>query len=183
ALCAARNGAAELAARHYTTVWQTDRSYVSAAFGLARVCFGLGDIAGAATTLEAVPGSSRYAVTARLCAVLARSRGYTAGQPPIADFFTAAEQLNVLELDDQRRELAIAEVLETVLGWERANRLWPAGATTPIPATLLGHRLNERGVRDRLESAYRTLSRLASSRAERIAFVDKANERRNRSWT
>jgi serine/threonine-protein kinase PknG len=182
ALCAARNGAAELAARHYTTVWQTDRSYVSAAFGLARVCFGLGDIVGAATTLEAVPGSSRYAVAARLCAVLARSRGYTPGQPPTADFFTAAEQLNVLELDDQRRELAIAEVLETVLSWERANRPWPAGETTPIPATLLGHRLNERGVRDRLDSAYRTLARLAPTRAERIAFVDKANERRNRSW-
>lgn len=183
ALCAARNGGAEFAARHYTIVWQTDRSYVSAAFGLARVCFGLGDIAGAATALEAVPDTSRYAVTARLCAVLARSRGYTAGQSLIADFFTAAEQLDTLELDDQRRELAIAEVLETVLGWERANRLWPAGATTPLPTTLLGHRLNERGVRDRLESAYRTLARLAPTTAERIAFVDNANDRRNRSWT
>jgi serine/threonine-protein kinase PknG len=182
ALCAARNGAAELAARHYTTVWQTDRSYVSAAFGLARVCFGLGDIAGATTALEAVPDSSRYAITARLCAVLVRSRGYTAGQSPITDFFTAAEKLDTLELDDQRRELAIAEVLETVLGWERANRPWPAGATTSIPATLLGHRLNERGVRDRLESAYRTLARLAPTAAERIVLVNKANECRNRSW-
>ncbi|MGH3780568.1 MAG: tetratricopeptide repeat protein [Pseudonocardiaceae bacterium] len=183
ALCAARDGAAEPATRHYGTVWQTDRSYVSAAFGLARVRFGLGDIIGTAIALEAVPDNSRYAVTARLCAVLARSRGYTAGQPPIADFFTAVEQLDTLELDDQRRELAIAEVLEAVLDWERTNRPWPAGATTPIPATLLGHRLNERGVRDRLESAYRTLARLAPTKTERIAFVDKANERRNRSWT
>jgi serine/threonine-protein kinase PknG len=182
ALCAARAGAAKLAESHYATVWRTDQSYVSAAFGLARARFALGDIAGTATALEAVPESSRCAVTARLCAILARARGCTAGQPPVADFFTAAERLDSLDLDDRRRELAIAEVLETVLSWERANRPWPHGVIPPIPATLLGHRLNERGVRDRLESAYRKLARLAPTTAERIAFVDKANDRRNRSW-
>jgi serine/threonine-protein kinase PknG len=183
ALCAARGGAADTAARGYATVWQTDRSYVSAAFGLARARFVLGDRAGTAAALEAVPEGSRYAVTARLCAILARARGCANGQPPVPDFFTAAEQLDTLELDDQRRELAIAEVLETVLIWERAGRPWPHGAATPIPATVLGHRLNERGVRDRLESAYRELARLAPTSAERITFVDKANDRRNRSWT
>lgn len=182
ALCAAREGADELAGHHYATVWRTDRSYVSAAFGLARVRFALGDIAGAATALEAVPESSRYAVTARLCAILARVRGYLAGQPPVADLFTAVEQLPSLDLDSQRRELAIAEILEAVLAWQRAKRPWPHGQATPIPATLLGHPLDERGVRDRLEAAYRKLARLASSTAERITFVDKANDRRNRSW-
>jgi serine/threonine-protein kinase PknG len=176
ALCAERKeGAAKLAARYYATVWRTDRSYVSAAFGLARVCFALEDIAGTAAALEDVPESSRYADTARLCAILARARGCPAGQPPIADFFTAAEQLVTLKLDDQRRELAIAEVLEAVLRWEQ----WPP---EPIPATLFGHRLNQRGVRDRLEAAYRELARLAPTRAERIVFVDRANDRRNRSW-
>lgn len=185
ALCAARKGkgAAELAAHHYATVWRTDQSYVSAAFGLARARFALGDITGAATDLESVPESSRYAVTARLCAILARSRGYTDGQPPVTDLFTATEQLSTLELDERRRELAIAEVLETVLRWEHVNRPWPPGETTPIPATLLGHRLNQRGVRDRLEVAYRKLAQLTRTKAERIAFVDKANDRRNRSWT
>ncbi len=183
ALCAAREGAAETAARGYATLWRTDRSYVSAAFGLARARFALGDLAGTAAALETVPEGSRYAVTARLCAILTRARGCAGGQPPVADFFTAAEQLGTLELDDQRRELAVAEVLETVLSWERAGRPWPHGAATPIPATLLGHRLTERGVRDRLESAYRELARLAPSTAERITFVDKANDRRNRSWT
>ena len=183
ALCAAREGATETAAQGYATVWQTDRSYVSAAFGLARARFVLGDCAGTADALEAVPESSRYAVTARLCAILSRARGCTNGQPPVADFFTAAEQLDSLELGDQRRELAVAEVLETVLTWVRAGRPWPHGAATPIPTTVLGHRLNERGVRDRLESAYRELARLAPTAAERIAFVDQANDRRNRSWT
>ncbi|HEV7452868.1 MAG TPA: tetratricopeptide repeat protein [Pseudonocardiaceae bacterium] len=183
AQCAARAGAAETAARGYATVWRTDRSYVSAAFGLARARFALGDHAGAAAALETVPEGSRYAVTARLCAILTRARGCADGQPPVADFFTAAEQLDTLELDDQRRELAVAEVLETVLSWERAGRPWPHGAATSIPATVLGHQLNERGVRDRLESAYRELARLAPTMAERITFVDKANDRRNRSWT
>jgi serine/threonine-protein kinase PknG len=156
---------------------------VRAAFGLARARFALGDIAGTAATLETVPEGSRYAITARLCAILARARGYTAGQQPVTDFFTAAEQLATLELDERRRELAIAEVLETVLGWEYADRPWPAGTTTPIPATLLGHPLTKRGVRDRLEFAFRKLARLAPTRAQRIIFVDKANDRRNRSWT
>jgi serine/threonine-protein kinase PknG len=178
ALCAERAGAAKLAEQYYATVWWTDRSYVSAAFGLARVRFALGDIAGAATALEAVPDGSRYAATARLCAILARARGYRAGQPLIADFFTAADQLDTLDLDPQRREWAIAEVLETVL----RRKPWSAGTPTSIPTTLLGRRLTERGVRDRLEAAYRELARLAPTRKERIAFVDQANKCRNRSW-
>ncbi|HKR49893.1 MAG TPA: tetratricopeptide repeat protein, partial [Pseudonocardiaceae bacterium] len=180
ALCAARDGASETAARGYATVWQTDQSYVSAAFGLARARFALGDLAGTAAALESVPDSSRYAVTARLCAILARARECAAGKPPAADLFTAAERLNDLDLDEQRRALAIAEVLETVLSWESAGRSWPHG--TPIPDVLLGHQLNEHGVRDGLEATYRKLARLARTAAERFTFVDKANDRRKRSW-
>ncbi len=183
AVCAARkNSASELAAQYFATVWRTDQSYVRAAFGLARARFFLGDIAGAATTLEEVPEGSRYAIPARLCAILARARGYTVGRPPVTDFFTAAEQLATLELDERLREHAIAEVLETVLSWEHAGRPWPARTTTPIPATLLGHPLDQRGVRDRLEDAYRKLAQLAPTKAQRITFVDQANDRRNRSW-
>ena len=183
AVCAAREGAHDLAAQYFATVWQTDQSYVRAAFGLARARFNLRDIAGAAAALEAVPASSRYAIPARLCAIRARALGYTAGRPPVSDFFTAVEQLATLELDDWRREQAIAEVLETVLVWEHAGRPWPAKATTSIPATLLGHPLNQRGVRDRLEKAYLKLAQLAPDRAQRISFVDQANACRNRSWT
>jgi serine/threonine-protein kinase PknG len=155
---------------------------VRAAFGLARARFNLGDIAGTTAALETVPASSRYAITARLYAILARAHGCAAGRPPVTDFFAAAEQLATLELDERLREQAIAEVLETVLVWEQADRPWSARTTTPIPATLLGHPLNQRGVRDRLEDAYRKLAQLAPSKAQRITFVDQANERRNRSW-
>lgn len=183
ALCAERAGVAELAGRYYRTVWQTDRSYVSAAFGLARARFALGDHTGMVTALETVPESSRYGVTAQLCAILARQRGLTDGQPPAADFFTAAEQLHTLDLDERRRALAITEVLETTLSWERAGRPWPHGPATAIPATLLGRPLSRPGVRDALEAAYRELARLAPTQAARITLIDKANEHRNRSWT
>ena len=181
AQCAARHGDSELAGSYYATVWRTDRAYVSAAFGLARCRFAGGDLAGTAAALEAVPESSRYAVTAQLCAILARVRGCPHGQLPVTDFFTAAERLTMLELDDRRRELAVAEVLETVLRWARANRPWPPREMAPS-RTLFGYPLDQRGVRDRLEIAYRRLARQALTRAERIAFVDKANARRNRSW-
>ena len=183
ALCAERADTAELAAHYYEIVWRTDRSYVSAAFGLARARFALGDGTGMAAALEAVPESSRYGVTARLCAILARQRGGADGQPPVADFFAAAERLHTLDLDERRRELAIAEVLETALGWERAGRPWPHGPAAPIPDTLLGHPLSRPGVRDGLDAAYRELARLAPTQAERITLIDKANHHRNRSWT
>lgn len=183
ALCAERAGAAELAVRCYGTVWQTDRSYVSAAFGLARARFALGDRSGMVTALEAVPESSRYGATARLCAILARQRDCVDGQPPVADFFIAAEHLRTLDLDERRRELAIAAVLETALGWERAGRPWPHGPDAAVPDTLLGHPLSQPGVRNGLEATYRELARLAPTQAERITLIDKANHHRNRSWT
>lgn len=182
ALCAACDGDYQRAEAGYATVWQTDLSYVSAAFGLARARFALGDLAGTAAAMEAVPDISRYAVTARLCAIRARVRGRAPGHSPVADFFTTAEELATLDLDDHRRALAIAEVLETVLSWESAHRPWAHGTTPQIPDTLLGHQLNEHGVRDGLERAYRKLARLAPTAAERITYVDKANEYRNRSW-
>jgi serine/threonine-protein kinase PknG len=180
ALCAAPHDP-KLAERWYGLVWQTDQSYVSAAFGLARARLDA-DLAGAVGALEAVPDTSRYFVTARLCAILARTRGWADGNPPLADFFTAAEQLNTLELDEQQRERAIAEVLETVLSWDRAGRPCPHPTTTPVPDVLFGYPLTEHGVRDGLETVYRNLARRAATRAERITYVDKANDRRNRSW-
>ena len=46
---------ATMAARYYETVWRTDHSYVSAAFGLARQRARAGDRAGAIAALDQIP--------------------------------------------------------------------------------------------------------------------------------
>ncbi|MGH3938278.1 MAG: tetratricopeptide repeat protein [Pseudonocardiaceae bacterium] len=182
ALCAEHRSDHETAVHYYDIVWQTDRSYLSAAFGLARARFALGDRAGMTSALESVPESARYGVTARLCAILGRSRARTEGDPLVADFFEAAERLSTLGLEAERRGRAVVEVLETALAWQLAGRPWPADSPPRIPPTLLGYELTERGLRGGLEKTYLELARLAPAAMEGITLVDKANAVRARSW-
>lgn len=76
-LCAEVLGQTDNAAEYYRLVWTTDRSFVSAAFGLARVRLAAGDRQGAVRTLESVPESSIHYTAARVAAVRARLRGRT----------------------------------------------------------------------------------------------------------
>src|SRR5207244_4260753 len=57
------------AARYYEMVWRTDRAYVSAAFGLARVYLLQGARAGAIEVLESVPDTSSHHVNAQVAAI------------------------------------------------------------------------------------------------------------------
>ncbi len=68
-LCAEVLGQLDNAAEYYRLVWSTDPSYVSAAFGLARVRLAAGDRHGAVRTLESVPESSIHYTAARVAAV------------------------------------------------------------------------------------------------------------------
>ncbi|MFE9250394.1 tetratricopeptide repeat protein [Streptomyces sp. NPDC007088] len=58
----------------------------------------------------------------------------------------------------------------------------PPGTGAGTAGTLLGHALDERGLRFGLERAYRTLARLARSGEERIELVERANRLRPRTW-
>ncbi len=73
-VCAEVLGQLDNAAEYYRLVWTTDPSYVSAAFGLARVRLAAGDRAGAVRALESVPESSIHYTAARVAAVRARLR-------------------------------------------------------------------------------------------------------------
>ncbi|MGP4050973.1 tetratricopeptide repeat protein [Streptomyces sp. 2A115] len=73
-LCAEVLGQLDNAAEYYRLVWTTDPSYVSAAFGLARVQLASGDRRGAVRTLESVPEASIHYTAARVAAVRARLR-------------------------------------------------------------------------------------------------------------
>ena len=74
-------------ARHYfRLVWTVDRSYLSAAFGLARTCLAAGDRPAAIAALAAVPQASSHHATAQIAAVrILVSPGLTADDVRQAD--------------------------------------------------------------------------------------------------
>ncbi|MBO7938111.1 serine/threonine-protein kinase [Streptomyces antibioticus] len=184
-LCAEVLGQLDNAAEYYGLVWATDPSYVSAAFGLARVQLAAGDRRGAVRTLESVPESSIHYTAARVAAVRARLRQRTAAAsdtPFLEDLTAGAAQVEALEaygLDPTRREQLSAEVLGCALDWILSGG---QGAGSQGRRTLLGSELDERGLRFGLERSYRTLARLASGGEERIDLVERANRYRPRTW-
>ncbi|MEV7994203.1 tetratricopeptide repeat protein [Streptomyces sp. NPDC086077] len=186
-LCAEVLGQLDNAAEYYRLVWATDPSFVSAAFGLARVQLATGDRSGAVRTLESVPESSIHYTAARVAAVRARLRQRTAaaGDVPFLEDLTAAagqvEALDSYGLDPTRREQLATEVLGSALDWILSGG---QGSVPPTAGgrTLLGSGLDERGLRFGLERSYRTLARLARGGEERIDLVERANRYRPRTW-
>ncbi|MEV4163747.1 tetratricopeptide repeat protein [Nonomuraea dietziae] len=165
------------AARWYETVWRTDHSYVSAAFGLARARLSAGDHQGAAAALGQVPASASQYVAAQAALVAVTARR-PAAQVEQAELVAAGERLDRLkQLDGRRRGELAAELLEAALAWIAAPPSPPSPSTVLLGAPLTGH-----GVRTRLESVYRELARAAPTRAERHALVDRANAVRPRTW-
>jgi serine/threonine-protein kinase PknG len=180
AICAEVLGSREDAAEFYRLVWTTDRAYVSAAFGLARVRLAAGDRVGAVNALESVPETSNHYVAARVAAVRARLRERSAAEPLKGDLDACSTQLTGLGLDARRREELSVEVLGKALGWVLAGR--PDGPAGAGPILLLGHPAEERELRFALEQSYRVLARLAEQPEKRIEWVERANRTRPRTW-
>ncbi|WP_406066574.1 serine/threonine-protein kinase PknG [Streptomyces sp. NBC_01077] len=181
-ICAEVLGQLDNAAEYYRLVWATDPSFVSAAFGLARVQLAAGDRIGAVQTLESVPEASIHYTAARVATVRARLRRRPAWEPLGADLTAAAAQVSALQgfgLDAVRREQLSTEVLGTALDWVLSGS---PGAEPGGGALLLGSELDERGLRFGLERSYRVLARLAQRGEERIELVERANRFRPRTW-
>ncbi|WP_327297577.1 MULTISPECIES: tetratricopeptide repeat protein [unclassified Streptomyces] len=181
-VCAEVLGQLDNAAEYYRLVWTTDPSYVSAAFGLARVQLAAGDRAAAVHTLESVPETSIHYTAARVAAVRARLRHRVPTDPLVDDLRSAADQVTALQqfgLDAVRREQLGTEVLGTALDWVLSGG---RGGQVVQSATLLGSPLDERGLRFGLERSYRVLARLAQRGEERIDLVERANRFRPRTW-
>ncbi|MEW2065499.1 tetratricopeptide repeat protein [Streptomyces sp. NPDC007346] len=189
-ICAEVLGQLDNAAEYYRLVWATDPSFVSAAFGLARVQIAAGDRAGAALTLESVPEASIHYTAARVAAVRARLRERDPAEPLLSDLTAAAVQVAALTgfgLDPVRREQLTTEVLGKALDWVLSGS--PGGPPPGGPAAgpagtrkLLDAELDERGLRLGLERSYRMLARLAQRGDERIELVERANRFRPRTW-
>ncbi|HVW39866.1 MAG TPA: tetratricopeptide repeat protein [Amycolatopsis sp.] len=166
------------ASRLYELVWRTDRSYVSAAFGLARMYLAQGARASAVEVLESVPPSSTHYVAAQVAAIKIKTRAVGNGAVSERDLADAGARLERLNLDAERRTRLSAEVLEAAFSWVQGA---PPGHRTPT--RVLGWPLAEREVRFGLERCYRDLARLAHSSDERFDLVDRANAIRPRTLT
>jgi serine/threonine-protein kinase PknG len=176
ALAAEAAGDRVTAGRYFQLVWTVDRSYVSAAFGLARVRLAAGDRPGAIAAVAAVPPTSSHHLAAQIAAVrvqLAQADGHAA--LTAGDLQAAGTRLGQLTLDAGRLQQLTAEVLQTALGTALAGQAVGRGQ-------LLGCELTERSLRFGLERSYRALARLAPDQDRRIELVDRANEIRPRTW-
>ncbi|MFJ1754471.1 tetratricopeptide repeat protein [Kitasatospora sp. NPDC088134] len=177
AACAELLGETEDATAYYGLVGATDRSYVGAAFGLARVRLAVGDRPGAVAALEAVPESSAHFTAARVGAVRARLRGRAATEPLAAELADSSAQLTALRLDARQHEELAVEVLDAALQWVLAG-----AAGKPATLSVLGHPAAERELRLALEHSYRVLARLSDRAGTRIEWVERANRARPRTW-
>jgi serine/threonine-protein kinase PknG len=169
------------AARYYELVWRTDHSYVSAAFGLARVYLAQGAKTGAIEVLESVPLSSTHHVDAQVAAIKIKTRvggGKDTKTVSERDLVEAGMRLERLSLDAERRTRLSVEVLEAAHEWVRSPQASPQPG-----AKVLGCDLSERAVRFGLERCYRSLARLAATPVLRVEMVDKANAIRPRTLT
>ncbi|MFG1997990.1 tetratricopeptide repeat protein [Spirillospora sp. NPDC048911] len=168
---------AEAAGYYYELVWRTDPTYVSAAFGLARVRLAAGDRTGAEQVLDSVPPISSNYLNAQLAAVATAVRGRGAGELGGDELVEAGRRLETLRLDTERYARFAAEVLEAGLAWVRANRTRAAAAHPE----LLGAPLAEITLRQKLEATYRMLAKLAEGPGDRHELVKRANSVRPRT--
>ncbi len=163
------------AGHHFRLVWTVDRSYISAAFGMARTCLAAGDRPGAIAALAAVPATSSHHAAAQIAAV--RILVSSDGQGMTGDDLRqAGNQLGRLVVDDVRRQQLTVEILRAALDWCTSGQ--PAGG-----GPILGCEPNTRALRFGLERSYRALARLTPDAARRVELVDMANAIRPRTLT
>jgi serine/threonine-protein kinase PknG len=177
ALAAEAAGDVSAAGHYFRLVWTVDRSYISAAFGVARTCLAAGDRPGAIAALAGVPGTSSHHAASQIEAIRILVSGDNQSRRVSGDDLRQADgQLGKLVVDDMRRQQLTIEILRAALDWCTSGR--PASGT-PI----LGCEPNARAVRFGLERSYRALARLTPDEARRIELVDMANAIRPRTLT
>jgi serine/threonine-protein kinase PknG len=177
AFAAESAGDIEQAATYFGLVWTIDRSYVSAAFGLARTRLRAGDRAGAIAALTSVPATSSHYIAAQIAAVRVRvSPSASKAVVSADDLREAGRGFTRLTLDPTAVQQITAEVLQAALNRILARE--PAGSDQ-----LLGCDMIEWSLRFGLERSYRAQAHLTSDRRRRTLLVDMANEIRLSMWS
>jgi serine/threonine-protein kinase PknG len=164
------------AAAHYERVWRTDRSYLGAAFGLARARVAMGDRDAAVAVLGEVPPTSSHHADALRAAIHARLDARLPGALTRAELLDAGSRFDRLAAEGRDDPVLAAEILQAALAWVgTGGNLRPPGAGT---RRLLGAELTERSIRLALERTFRELAKLATTRADRVTLVGRANAAR-----
>ncbi|MFD3508806.1 tetratricopeptide repeat protein [Nocardia sp. NPDC058666] len=160
----------------YELVWRTDHTYLSAAFGAARLRHTTGDRTGAVAVLDQVDRTSSMFTQARVSAV---ETLLTHRDPADLDeqlLRTTGERVQQLRLDSRKRTAQVRMyVLEAALNWIRS------GHAPTTPGKLLDVEFTEQGVRTGMEQCLRTLAREAQDMWTRFDLVDQANSVRPRT--
>ncbi|MDI9936636.1 tetratricopeptide repeat protein [Rhodococcus opacus] len=164
------------AEKYYRTVWRTDHSMVSAAFGLARQLTERGDLPGAIAALDQVPPTSRHFTMARMTSVLMLLSGKPIEELDESALREAALRVAALAPEESRALQMRTLVLGTALDWMRAGHT----SATELEQ-ILGVPFTERGLRKGAEAGLRALARNAPERTHRYTLVDLANTIRPKS--
>jgi serine/threonine-protein kinase PknG len=179
AVCAELTRRHAAAASHYERVWRTDRSYVGAAFGLARMRLALHERDAAVAVLAEVPSASSHHADALRAAVHAHLHARLPEELTRADLLDAGGRFDLLAADGRDDPVLAARILEAAIGWVRTGgQLRSPGNATD---RLLGVELTDRALRVALSRRFRELAKLATTRADRAALVERANA--TRPWT
>jgi serine/threonine-protein kinase PknG len=163
------------AARYYETVWRTDHSYVSAAFGLARQRARAGDRAGAVAALDQVPTESAHFSVAAATAIEILLDGREPKDLDEQTLLDVGKRAAALTLEStEKRATMRLRVFSAALGWLQAGN-------RPRTPRLLSCDFEEPNMRTEMERCYRELAHEAPGTWERIALVEKANAIRPRT--
>ncbi|WP_433208104.1 tetratricopeptide repeat protein [Nocardia sp. CA-107356] len=165
------------AEKFYTTVWRTDRSVVSAAFGLARQLAAAGRVDDAVRALDEVPAASRHHTTARMTAVWLLLTAAPIAELPESTLHISASRVLGLPTGESRATQMRVLVLGAALAWLQAGNSPSSGE-----AILFDAPFTERDLRAGTEAGLRALARSAPGRNHRYALVDLANSIRAKTW-
>lgn len=153
--------------RLYGSVWATNATTVSSAFGLARALRTEHQVELAVATLDRVPNASRHQRMARLTTVLQLVSG-TLTESRIR---RAARRLEEIPTNEPRLLQIRVAVISAGLNFLRDAQL-SAGAS---PNDLFEHPFTQRGLRYGLSDTLRALARQAPFSRHRYDLVDLAN--------
>ncbi|MDT5113127.1 MAG: serine/threonine-protein kinase PknG, partial [Mycobacterium sp.] len=168
-------GSRDDAMRYYDAVWRTDRSYVSAAFGLSRQRERAGDRVNAIAALDQIPSASSHFTAAGATAIEVLLEGRTSEHLDEQTLLDADKRAGALNLESASKRATIRlRVLDAALGWLRH------GNKTKTPR-ILGADFDERGIRTGMERCYRELAHETDEMWARIALVERANAIRPRT--